>query len=250
MRKLTQIIEQKSKVQPQSNVDTFDVVIREHGNGLVIEFLTDGANAFLNENKSSLKHHITNVGVTADYSDLPIIEAALRGKGLRFAMVGAMNENVTSIDGWNLESDFYIAALNVIKADKKMSDKFSKIISSVALDFFDGAKPSSLQKVLSGKLIDIMSLDVINQVIAFVNSDRTRMIGLTDSPKLPDYIKKFSTAVALGVLFDLGENPYTFAKEYGDAKSLKAATDYTVARGKTKLAAMMSNKGIGGTKDK
>jgi hypothetical protein len=155
----------------------------------------------------------------------------------------SVNEaTITSIPSFNLESDAYIAMLNMLKNNSK----FKKIIGSGLLAYMSGGNPNNILKSMRGMLEGkVVTGKLINGVVTVLNKKSPRIAVTPEQSKTPKIINQFSGVLAAGLMFDFRENTVDMAKMSGDANVINTAKEFSVNRGKDKFKTMMGGSKFG-----
>ena len=150
-----------------------------------------------------------------------------------------LNEvEVTTLPNFNLESDIAIVMMEMLKGNKK----FYSIIEKYGTDYFKGANPKNIIMFLKSAILkDVIDYDFVKELIDKANTKHKRRLiepSLVSDKETP----RFAGVLAAAVIFELRENPISFAKEIGSKKLENAADEFSTERGKQKFGVMMGNK--------
>lgn len=152
---------------------------------------------------------------------------------------GLTEATITSIPQFNLESDAYIAMLNMLKNNSK----FKKIIGTSLLAYMSGGNPKNILTSLRGMLArGVVTNKLINGTVTVLNKRTPRISVSSQQASTPKIIDQFSGVLAAGLLFDFRENTIDMAKLSGDKNVINTANDFSANRGKEKFKTMMGNK--------
>lgn len=145
---------------------------------------------------------------------------------------------VTRIPNFNLESDAYIAMLDIMNKNRPIFNEFRKVAIKHATEVYTGGKYQ-----LSAVIKDLTPIfkpktGFLKQVVNKIN-ERVLRIHVPDRD-MERIIPKFAGVLALGLYDSLTGDPIDFdlVKKLGPSVS-RLANNYSVNRGKSKLKTIM-----------
>lgn len=144
---------------------------------------------------------------------------------------------VARISNFNLESDAYIAMLDILSKN----NIFKKIVIKHANDVFTGGKFQI--KSVAKEFEKLIKPEFLKAVVDKINKSRSRIWLSDDQYTSPKVISQFAGVLAMGVLDSLVNDPldYDLIKSLGDRELTKLADEFSANRGRSKMGAMIGN---------
>ena len=188
--------------------------------------------------KKGYKHHNSD-DLEKLYDKIGSLVKGLKVKDVNVIFESLNEVNVTRIPNLNLESDAYIAMLDLLKNNAK----FKSIVSVQAEDLYSGGRTTNVFNILRGQLSKIMTPQIILSVIQKINSKRMILSVDTDDVNKGIHNDRFAGILALGIVDSLIGDPLDLKliKDLGNAKVAKLAQEYSVNRGKQKFSSIIGN---------
>jgi hypothetical protein len=149
--------------------------------------------------------------------------------------------NVTRIPNFNLESDGYIAMLDVMSKKRTFLNYFKGVVVRTAKDVYSGGKFQV--KAVASQLEKMMKPEFLKEVVDKINEKRLRIFVPEEQYNTPKIRAQFAGILALGVLDSLVNDPldYDLIKSLGDKEVSNLASEFSVNRGRGKMGTMMGN---------
>lgn len=195
--------------------------------------------------KKGYKHH-TEGELEALYDKVGKLVKGLNVKDVNIvfeqASTSIQEVTVTRIPNFNLESDAYIIMLYLLKNNSG----FKKVVSNAGIDLFSGANVKSVFTSLQNNLKKVITPQIVKAVVETMNQKR-KVLFIDDMDiEKGVHNDRFAGLLALGVIDSFVNDPidYKLIKDLDNAKLKGLADEFSMNRGKVKLAAMLGNKGF------